>query len=120
MWKNWKGRQLLEKFDTVVSNALVDAGNEVGQVSDQQVPHDEGYLQESKFIGKNPTNIMDVRIGYGGGGNTGFPVVPYALKWHEVPANFQKGRKHNYLKDPVDQVGPGALMKNLKKAMAKL
>jgi len=42
-----------------------------------------------------------VCLSAGGGNGTGFQKVPYAIKWHEEEANFQKGRKNNYVRDPV-------------------
>jgi hypothetical protein len=89
----------------------------IGGVTDQQVPHDEGTLQESKTILKDPNNHLHVQLGYGGGGNSGFPRVPYAQKWHEIPANFQKGRKHNYVRDPLKSHGKKFVKKEIAKAM---
>lgn len=99
-WVTWYGRNVERRFRRASMDALESAVEKVGQVADQQVPHDEGILQSSKTILRDD-NLGQVAIGYGGGGNSGFPEVPYAIKWHEVPANFQKGRKHNYLRDPV-------------------
>ena len=28
--------------------------------------------------------------------------TPYAVRWHEEPANFQRGRKNKYLEDPCN------------------
>lgn len=28
--------------------------------------------------------------------------TPYAVRWHEESANFQRGRKNKYLEDPVN------------------
>jgi hypothetical protein len=99
-WITWHGDRVIQRFRQASMDALESAVERVGQVSDQQVPHDEGWLQASKTIIRDDAKGQ-VAIGYGGGGNSGFPEVPYAVKWHEIPANFQKGRKHNYLRDPV-------------------
>ena len=99
IWKVWHGDRVMSQFRRSTLDAVERAVQRTGQVADQQVPHDEGILQGSKHIARDEAN-MSVSIGYGGGGVTGLPIVPYALKWHEVPANFQKGRKHNYLRDP--------------------
>lgn len=98
-WKVWNGPRAEVQFDHYSDRVLTRALEAVGTLSDQQVPHDEGTLSISRTI-----KVQDGlgKIGYGGGPGTGHPVVPYAIKWHEVPANFQKGRKHNYLRDPFN------------------
>jgi len=116
-WVKWRGKELIDRMESAAATAVMDTANAVGAESDQQVPHDEGTLQQSKTIMANPADKTKVNIGYGGGGQSGFPVIPYAVKWHEVPANFQKGRKHNYLRDPINNVAPRELKKNLKKAI---
>jgi hypothetical protein len=116
-WKNWKGKKITAKAEEKLSQGLYQAMEAIGGVSDQQVPHDEGTLQESKTILVDPQNSLHVQIGYGGGGNSGFPRVPYAQKWHEVDANFQKGRKKNYLRDPVKSHGKKFVKKEIEKAM---
>lgn len=116
-WTKWNGKTLKAKVTSSVAQAVYDTANEVGAESLQQVPHDEGWLEESLTIMKDPTNPTHTYIGYGGGGVSGVPKVPYAIKWHETPANFQKGRKHNYLRDPINQVAPRALMNNLKQVI---
>ncbi len=104
-WKGWKGDKLIKDTEKGMSDALMDGLEAVGAKADQQVPHDKGWLQDSKTIMKDPQNPLKAYIGYGGGGVSGRPIVPYALKWHEIPANFQKNRKHNYLRDPIKADG---------------
>jgi hypothetical protein len=113
-WKTWNGRQVEASFRRMAGQAVEDAVHTTGEVADEQVPHDTGELMQSKFIARDPSNELRTYIGYGGGGNTGFPKVPYAVRHHEIPANFQKGRKHNYLRDPVKTVLPGKVIQNLK------
>jgi hypothetical protein len=119
-WTKWRGKELTNKMRDITSDALINTANAVKAESNQQVPHDEGTLQQTITVMVNPSDKTDVKIGYGGGGMSGFPIVPYAVKWHENPANFQKGRKHNYLRDPMNQIAPKELKKNLKEAIAKL
>lgn len=114
-WTSWHGKRITRQTEDAFSDALFKAMEAVGGISDQQVPHDEGTLQESKTIMKDPNDKLTVYIGYGGGGNSGFPEVPYAKKWHEIPANFQKGRKHNYLRDPIKSNGVKFVIKELNK-----
>lgn len=119
-WTYWRGRQLDAKMKSVVGNAMIDTANAVKAESLQQVPHDEGTLQQTITVMANPIDKTNVKIGYGGGGASGFPVVPYAIKWHETPANFQKGRKSSYLRDPLVTIAPRELKRNLNKAMSRL
>ena len=119
-WKNWRGKELRGLAEQKASEALYKAAQATGAVSDQQVPHDEGTLQNSKFIAVNPNNKLEVVISYGGGQGTGYPRVPYAVRWHENAANFQKGRKKNYLRDPIKNFAPKAVKKELQKAMKSL
>ena len=112
-WKAFHGRRLIQRTEDALADGVMNATEAIGAISDQQVPHDEGTLQGSKSIKANPRNRMQVAISYGGGAGTGFPRVPYAVKWHENDANFQKGRKSNYLRDPVFQNGPSILRNHL-------
>lgn len=100
-WTKWNGKAVENAFRKEMSDAVKDAVEVVAGVSLQQVPHQDGDLQGSLFIQKDPNDSLKTWIGYGGGGVTGRPIVPYALWHHENPANFQKGRKHNYLRDPI-------------------
>jgi hypothetical protein len=88
----------------------------IGEASNQQVPLDEGTLQSSQFV-----NVEDGigLISYGGGPGTGFPKVPYAIRWHENSANFQKGRKKRYLADPFNQLADKTYKKSLKATAGK-
>ena len=113
-WKSFHGQRLIERTESAMARAVIDTGEAIGMISDQQVPHDEGILQGSKIVKANPTDKLEVAISYGGGAGTGHPRVPYAFKWHENDANFQKGRKSNYLRDPVFQQGSSILMQKLR------
>ena len=106
MWKRWNGGKLDRRFREYAGEALTEALEVVGGVSDQQVPLDEGTLLRSKTIRVQGTTG---KIGYGGGPGTGHPIIPYAVKWHETPANFQHSRKHNYLRDPFNKLFADAI-----------
>lgn len=116
----WKGDKLVADTVEAASKGAEDTAQEIGAIADQQVPHDDGWLQDSKTIKKDPSDKLTVQIGYGGGYQSGRPEVPYAIKWHETPADFQKGRKHNYLRDPVKQEGAQSMRRNLKKRLSKV
>lgn len=75
-----------------------EAGDELLRLSQAEVPHDVGTLQNS---GHTEEDGDDVLVGYGGA------AAPYAARLHEHPEyRFQKGRKGKFLEDP--------LVKNLK------
>ena len=112
-WKSWNGAKVKAQFSNEAGKAVLEAVEALGAIADQQVPHDDGTLQRSKSIRQDPNKPTTVYIAYGGGGQSGHPIVPYAIKWHEIPANFQKGRKHNYLRDPINQDYRGLLRKAL-------
>lgn len=69
---------------------LLDVGMELLRLSQLEVPHDVGTLQNS---GNVETSGRDVIVGYH---------EPYAARLHEHPEyRFQKGRKGKYLEDPL-------------------
>lgn len=73
-----------------VPKALLDAGHELMRLSQIEVPHDEGTLQNSGVV---ETDGNDVIVGYH---------TPYAARLHEHPEyRFRQGRKGKYLEDPV-------------------
>lgn len=81
---------LVSKHEKVEDKASEDAANEVLRLSQQEVPHDEGTLQNSGIVEE-----------YGGGYAVGYHTV-YAARLHEHPEyNFQDGRKGKYLEDPI-------------------
>ena len=113
-WVNWNGNILNQRIDSAINKGVKRTLDNIKAQSLQEVPHDEGWLQESIQV------FMDDKKGIisaGGGGGTGFPKVPYAVKWHEKDANFQKGRKRNYVRDPLNQVGAKKLIPNISKEM---
>lgn len=111
MWKSWNGDNAIRLTESAIRKANLAALEAVGSAADQQVPLDEGTLLASKYIRAVGVKAF---ISYGGGPGTGFPRVPYAVRWHENSANFQHGRKKRYLADPLNSVGPRALIKALK------
>lgn len=84
----------LEKsLEAGVRRGLLDAGLEAMRLSQFEVPHDEGTLQNSGTV-----EVMgdgSVIVGYH---------TPYAARLHEHPEyRFQKGRKGKYLSDPIQR-----------------
>lgn len=101
MWKNKRFNELKKRVRQSAERGLWNAAQSIKSDVLQEVPHDEGTLSASVGVFRNPSDKMEVVISAGGGNGTGLPAVPYAIRWHENPANFQKGRKHNYVRDPV-------------------
>jgi len=116
-WKNFKGDRLAKKIKKAAGNATKIAADVIGEEADQQVPLDEGTLQASQ---RKESEGLTTALGYGYMPNGGKDKIPYARKWHELPANFQHGRKHNYLRDPVNSKGVRALTKALANEFRKL
>lgn len=114
-WKNWNGSEVIDKFRATCSGAMLDAGGEMKTEVLQQIPHDEGQLQDTVIHMLDPADNLTVIVAAGGGGASGMPEVPYAVKWHETVANFQKGRKSQYVRDPLKQTMPKAIKRQLKK-----
>lgn len=82
---------LLEKaIDPTLDLSAEDVSNEVLRLSQMEVPHDEGTLQNSGVVEKVDGDWV---VGYH---------TAYAARLHEHPQyRFQKGRKGKYLEDPV-------------------
>lgn len=76
-----------------VNKGLLDAGLEAMRLTQFEVPHDEGTLQNSGTVEVMPNG--DVVLGYH---------TPYAARLHEHPEyRFQKGRKGKYISDPIER-----------------
>lgn len=116
MWKTWHGAKISLLTTEAVAKANEATLETIGSAVDQNIPHDEGDLMRSKYI---EVDYNDGMISYGGGPGTGHPKVPYAVRWHENSANFQKGRKSRYLADSYNQVGPRAYKNALTQALRK-
>jgi hypothetical protein len=84
----------LEKVESAIADGQeagnLDIGWELMRLSQLEVPHDKGSLQNSGVV--EPVGA-DVVVGYH---------EPYAARLHEHPEyRFQKGRKGKYLEDPI-------------------
>lgn len=70
--------------------AVHDVASEVLRLSQREVPHDKGGLQNSGFVEDRQDESI---VGYN---------KVYAAKLHEHPEyKFQKGRKGKFLEDPI-------------------
>lgn len=103
-WTKWEGDRLIREMQNAHTQSAMDAAHVVLEQAKNQVPHDEGTLQRSGMvIPVSDGKRLGFAITFGGGPGTGHPIVPYAVRWHEKRANFQKGRKHRYLVDPFNR-----------------
>lgn len=85
-----KINSMLYKTDEVVLQALEEVANEVLRLTQFEVPHDEGTLQNSGTVERITDGVV---LGYH---------TPYAARLHEHPEyRFQKGRKGKYIEDPL-------------------
>ena len=116
-WKNWKGPQLEELIKKAATKAVQDTCYVILEASKQEVPHDEGTLMRSGVVLMEPSGLPIGVVSFGGGKGTGHPIVPYAIRWHENSANFQKGRKSRYLADPVNRLGQPTLRASLEQEL---
>lgn len=86
--------QGLERFLKSALNkkdqALRDIGSEVLRLSQREVPHDTGLLQNSASVEDGTDEVI---VGYN---------KVYAARLHENPQyRFKNGRKGKYLEDPI-------------------
>lgn len=78
-------------LDRGVPKGVLNAAMELLRLSQLEVPHDEGTLQNSGSVEVLPNG--DVVMGYH---------TPYAARLHEHPEyRFQRGRKGKYIEDPI-------------------
>ena len=83
--------KLTAKTPNIVDRALQVIAEEVLRLSQREVPHDIGTLQNSGSVQSVAT--MHKITGYH---------TRYAARLHEHPEfHFQKGRKGKYLEDPI-------------------
>jgi len=111
---SWDVNKVMRAVEDAKTKAAKISLNIVGEAASQEVPLDEGTLKESLFI--DVINGVGV-ISFGGGTGTGDPVVPYAIRHHEVPANFQRGRKSQFLRDPFNRLAQKSYEKALENSI---
>jgi hypothetical protein len=83
-------KKLQQQAEKVKIQPVRDVALEIMRLSQFEVPHDKGLLQNSGRVEPMPT-----------GAKVGYDKV-YAARLHEHPEyKFQKGRKGKYLIDPI-------------------
>lgn len=86
-----KSRKLNGRVENKILGAVTAVGDEVLRLSQFEVPHDTGLLQNSGHV-ENDGNDGAI-VGYN---------KVYAARLHEHPEyKFQGGRKGKYLEDPI-------------------
>jgi len=119
MWKNWRGEELKNEVLEASRMSVLDTCYIILEAAKQQVPHNEGTLMRSGIAVID--DVMPVGlVSFGGGPGTGHPIVPYAIRWHENNANFQKGRKMKYLEDPFNKLAGRTLIKALRQRLKEV
>jgi hypothetical protein len=82
--------RLLKETDKANKKGMSDVAEEVLRLSQFEVPHDKGLLQNSGHVEAGDNEYI---VGYN---------KVYAARLHEHPEyKFQKGRKGKYLEDPI-------------------
>lgn len=82
--------KLVDKAAKARPKSALAIGFEVMRLSQMEVPHDKGSLQNSGTVQQIGDDVV---VGYH---------TPYAARLHEHPEyKFQKGRKGKYLSDPI-------------------
>lgn len=114
-WTKWNGPQAELKMRLASRAAVRDVAHAILEQAKTEVPHDEGTLERSGLVKVNPEGSPEAVISFGGGRGTGHPRIPYAVRWHENNARFQKGRKRFYLRDPLIRDGPKLMREAIKK-----
>lgn len=93
----WYGNEVQQQLRKAAADGLLEAAEELLQLSQQEVPHQEGVLQMS---GETDVDRQALRatVSYD---------TPYAVKQHEDRTlSHPNGRKAKYLEDPANANGP--------------
>lgn len=102
-------KRLNKRADDVIQQTIDNIANEVLRLSQREVPHDTGQLQNTGH--SQQAGHHDTIVGYN---------KVYAARLHEHPEyRFQKGRKGKYLEDPI-KLNLSTFRDYFNKAIAKL
>lgn len=114
-WKNWRGPEVKLVTKIATRQSVMDTGAKILEASQAEVPLRDAFLLRSGVVVMAPGEVAEGCVSYGGGPGTGTgnPIIPYARRWHENSANFQRGRKRFYLKDPFNRLVGSTLTKEL-------
>lgn len=112
-WKIWRGRELMDLMNKGARMAVYQTGDAIVMAGKSEVPLDEGILRNTGTVVMDQGGKPSGCACFGGGPSTGWPVIPYAIRWHEETANFQHGRKRHYLRDPFNKLAKSKFQQNL-------
>ncbi len=112
-WKTWRGPEVGAKMDGATRKAVQNTGAVILAAANNEVPLRDGFLLRSGKVFMAPGGKPEGCVSFGGGDGTGMARVPYARRWHENNANFQRGRKMRYLADPFNRLAGPTLQKEL-------
>ena len=104
----WNGDQIIAGVGKGCKRAVRAGANYILDESRKQVPIDTGALSRSGSVDVDGNIAV---ISYD---------TPYAVRWHEEQANFQRGRKNKYLEDPVNDATVRARILNYFQTQLKL
>lgn len=86
----WDDAKVLAVVQSRGAKGVRDCANMLLDESRKQVPIDTGALSRSGTV---DSEGLAATVSYD---------TPYAVRWHEHNANFQRGRKMKYLEDPCN------------------
>lgn len=109
-WVRWRGAAAKKKAREAGMQALLRTGRVIMEASKRQVPLDDSALQDSGKVKRSRAKAVTVRLVYGG------KAAPYAVKWHERPAKFKRGRKRRYLADPFNLLAYRTLRREIRRS----
>lgn len=118
-WRNLRHHQLISNVSSGTVRAVKNTGEIILAAGKREVPLDEGTLKDSGVVIMAGGNMPQGVVCFGGGPGTGFPRIPYAVRWHETQANFQHGRKWHYLRDPVNRLAEKTIKEQLRRELSR-
>lgn len=86
----------------LVAHSLNEEAQLVWRESQRQAPYDTGVMRGSGRL--HPARVtgdrIEIEMTYGGEG------AEYAIFVHEIPKNYNHGKKDHYLSDPLEAAAP--------------
>lgn len=86
----WDSGRVMAAIAQGGANGVRDCANLLLDEARKQVPIDTGALSRSGMV---DSDGLQATVSFD---------TPYAVRWHEQAANFQRGRKNKYLEDPCN------------------
>ena len=118
-WRAWKGAAAKLMMKDATREGVRKTLHVIAEQARDEVPLDEGTLKRSIDVFMAKSGDAAGSVSAGGGRGTGRFRVPYAIRHHETDANFQRGRKRNYLRDPFNKLARPTLEAAIKDEINK-